>query len=89
MPTLSFQISLTDPAGSIMVSSCIAEVAQPVEQRTENPCVDGSIPSLGTTNRKESRLVVYRSKAGFLLRMTIVAFCVHLVGKLAPQLAID
>ena len=27
----------------------VAEVAQPVEQRTENPCVDGSIPSLGTT----------------------------------------
>lgn len=43
-----------------------AEVAQPVEQRTENPCVDGSIPSLGTMNRKESRLIVDRSEAGFL-----------------------
>ena len=27
-----------------------ARVAQLVEQRTENPCVGGSIPSLGTTN---------------------------------------
>jgi hypothetical protein len=26
-----------------------AEVAQSVEQRTENPRVDGSIPSLGTS----------------------------------------
>ena len=25
-----------------------AEVAHSVEQRTENPCVGGSIPSLGT-----------------------------------------
>ena len=27
-----------------------AQVAQLVEQRTENPCVGGSIPPLGTTN---------------------------------------
>src|SRR6516162_4486960 len=27
----------------------IAQVAQLVEQRTENPCVGGSIPPLGTT----------------------------------------
>jgi hypothetical protein len=27
-----------------------AEVAQLVEQRTENPCVDGSIPPLGTSH---------------------------------------
>lgn len=27
----------------------LAEVAQLVEQRTENPCVAGSIPALGTT----------------------------------------
>jgi hypothetical protein len=27
-----------------------AEVAQSVEQRTENPRVDGSIPSLGTSS---------------------------------------
>jgi len=35
-------------------------------QATENPCVDGSIPSLGTTNHQVSRPVVYDSKAGFL-----------------------
>ena len=28
---------------------CRAEIAQSVEQRTENPCVPGSIPGLGTT----------------------------------------
>jgi hypothetical protein len=28
---------------------CLAQVAQSVEQRTENPRVDGSIPPLGTT----------------------------------------
>ncbi len=28
----------------------VAQVAQSVEQRTENPRVDGSIPPLGTTN---------------------------------------
>ncbi len=30
--------------------SSLAQVAQSVEQRTENPRVDGSIPSLGTIN---------------------------------------
>jgi hypothetical protein len=29
-----------------------AEVAQPVEQGTENPCVGGSIPPLGTTKKR-------------------------------------
>ena len=29
-------------------SFALAQVAQSVEQRTENPCVGGSIPSLGT-----------------------------------------
>ena len=28
-----------------------AQVAQSVEQRTENPCVGGSIPSLGTIHK--------------------------------------
>ena len=28
------------------------QVAQSVEQRTENPCVGGSIPPLATTNHK-------------------------------------
>ena len=32
-------------------SAIIAQIAQSVEQRTENPRVDGSIPSLGTIYR--------------------------------------
>ena len=34
-----------------------AQVAQSVEQRTENPRVDGSIPPLGTMNFKGSDLI--------------------------------
>ena len=34
-----------------------AQVAQSVEQRTENPRVDGSIPPLGTMNSRSSNLV--------------------------------
>ena len=34
-----------------------AQVAQSVEQRTENPRVDGSIPPLGTMNTKGSDLI--------------------------------
>jgi hypothetical protein len=33
-----------------------AQVAQSVEQRTENPRVDGSIPPLGTTTKKLQHL---------------------------------
>ena len=33
------------PSGT---ASLCAQVAQSVEQRTENPCVGGSIPPLGT-----------------------------------------
>ena len=40
-----------------------AEVAQLVEQRTENPCVGGSSPPLGTTN-----LNVNTALEAFLLR---------------------
>gem|GEM_PF-6133089 len=32
----------------------VGNVAQSVEQRTENPCVGGSIPSITTINRKNS-----------------------------------
>ena len=32
----------------IIQSSIYAQIAQLVEQRTENPCVGGSIPPLGT-----------------------------------------
>ena len=40
-----------------------AEVAQLVEQRTENPCVGGSSPPLGTT-----KLNVNTALEAFLLR---------------------
>ena len=33
-----------------ILSSRDAQIAQLVEQRTENPCVAGSIPALGTYN---------------------------------------
>ncbi len=32
----------------VILHSCIGSVAQSVEQRTENPCVGGSIPSRAT-----------------------------------------
>jgi hypothetical protein len=35
----------------IQSSNLIAQIAQSVEQRTENPCVGGSIPPLGTTSK--------------------------------------
>jgi len=34
----------------------IGQVAQSVEQRTENPCVGGSIPSLSTLKSRHRRL---------------------------------
>ena len=39
--TVSAQFSISAPRRG-------AQVAQSVEQRTENPCVGGSIPPLGT-----------------------------------------
>jgi len=39
----------TPPFGYYKDNLC-AQIAQPVEQRTENPCVGGSNPSLGTRN---------------------------------------
>jgi hypothetical protein len=41
-------------------SSLGAQVAQLVEQRTENPCVGGSIPPLGTIAASGRRLCVVR-----------------------------
>ena len=32
----------------LIASNEFGQIAQSVEQRTENPCVDGSIPSLAT-----------------------------------------
>ena len=34
-------------------TSCCAQIAQLVEQRTENPRVLGSIPSLGTVKKEK------------------------------------
>ena len=46
----------------IQSSNLIAQIAQSVEQRTENPCVGGSIPPLGTTFHKAfNGLEVYRN----------------------------
>ena len=42
------------------------QIAQSVEQRTENPCVAGSIPALGTINQHKPRLVVNGSQVGIL-----------------------
>ena len=41
------------------------DVAQSVEQRTENPCVGGSIPSI-TTECKANRLIILKLSSGFL-----------------------
>ncbi len=40
-----------------------AQVAQLVEQRTENPCVGGSIPPLGTTDVSGSYVTVRSTSA--------------------------
>lgn len=50
-----------------MIANSGAEVAQPVEQRTENPCVGGSIPPLGTMNSQSTPLIAYYRPAGFFL----------------------
>jgi hypothetical protein len=42
-----------------MISFC-AEVAQSVEQRTENPRVGGSIPSLGTPKNNKLQTLITR-----------------------------
>ena len=49
---------------SIQSSNLIAQIAQSVEQRTENPCVGGSIPPLGTTTLLQ-RLVTAIEESGF------------------------
>ena len=40
--------------GSIPITRCVAQIAQLVEQRTENPRVTGSIPVLGIQDDKDS-----------------------------------
>ena len=45
-----------------------AQVAQSVEQRTENPRVDGSIPPLGTMNSEGSDMIgAFFMPDGFVL----------------------
>ena len=43
----------------IQSSNLIAQIAQSVEQRTENPCVGGSIPPLGTTSKLCLQILAY------------------------------
>ena len=56
-----------------------AQVAQLVEQRTENPRVGGSIPSLGTT----ARIIRYRASG----RLTPTPVALHSVRRLRWRLA--
>ena len=39
-----------------------ALIAQSVEQRTENPCVAGSIPALGTLKNNDSKSRLYHMR---------------------------
>ena len=43
----------------IQSTNLIAQIAQSVEQRTENPCVGGSIPPLGTTSKLYLQIPAY------------------------------
>ena len=48
-------------------------IAQLVEQRTENPCVPGSIPG-GTTYKTKTQLIINQLRFSFLL------FAPHLIA---------
>ena len=53
---MNFLLTMTAESRLMAVFCTPAQVAQSVEQRTENPRVDGSIPPLGTTIKtKKSR----------------------------------
>ena len=52
---------------------CVAQIAQSVEQRIENPCVPGSIPGLGTIDA--SRVLVF----------LYLKFCAPLCSTLNPS----
>ena len=56
--------------------SLFAQIAQLVEQGTENPCVLGSIPSLGTIKEAEMLLFfyIYILPSFFTLSLYIVVF---------------
>ena len=55
-------------------SASSAQVAQLVEQRTENPRVGGSIPPLGTILKENSAVVRYKLLAD---RTYVIFFSVH------------
>ncbi len=61
-------ILVIDERGKIKFNNCFsasknARVAQLVEQRIENPCVDGSIPPPGTTDNSDPAVLqTYRLK---------------------------
>ena len=57
--------------------SLYAQIAQLVEQGTENPCVLGSIPSLGTT--KEAVLLLFLSLYIAFIFYSIFIYCVILI----------
>ena len=66
---------------NLVDSSLLAALAQLVEQRTENPCVPGSIPGGGTPKAPEKgAFVVYD---GFIIQLTETAvyaihrYCTH------------
>ena len=69
-PRLDHPISVLGAATKSVIHQSRV-VAQSVEQRTENPRVDGSIPPLGTMNFKGSDLIgaffisAFRSSSGF------------------------
>ena len=44
----------------------LGDVAQSVEQRTENPCVGGSIPSITTERQSEMVAFFYSAKRLFI-----------------------
>ena len=68
-PRLDHPISVLGAATKSVIHQSRV-VAQSVEQRTENPRVDGSIPPLGTMNFKGSDLIgaffisAFRSSSG-------------------------
>ena len=66
----------------------LAQVAQSVEQRTENPRVDGSIPPLGTMNSKGSDLTgaFFISAAGLSLAGAVFSFIYFLMFFYYPHL---
>ena len=52
-------------------------IAQLVEQRTENPCVPGSIPGDTTENKTQ---VIDNQLFGFFLSTTLTQICRQLAG---------